>query len=117
MAIYEGWRIFRKILKHDLALDRSSDRQRMTLSGRRRRNCPALELPTCRRGGGHGCHSVVFRGDHHCDAVGGRSTRGNVVLILLIGLRQIRFEEIADVAVFDLIGDGQAKQLACMMCE
>ena len=45
------------------------------------------------------------------------SSRGDVVLILLIGLWQIRFEEIADVAVFDLIGDGQAKQLACMMCE
>ena len=26
MAIYEDWRIFRKILKHDLALDRMSGR-------------------------------------------------------------------------------------------
>ena len=33
----------------------------------------------------------------------GASSRGDVVLILLIGLRQIRFGEIADVAVFDLI--------------
>ena len=36
MAIYEDWRIFRKILKRDLALVRMSDRRRMTLSDRRR---------------------------------------------------------------------------------
>ena len=35
MAIYEDWRIFRKILKRDLALDRMSGRRRMALSGRR----------------------------------------------------------------------------------
>ena len=35
MDIYEDWRIFRKILKHDLALDRMSGRQHMALSGRR----------------------------------------------------------------------------------
>ena len=35
MEIYEGWGIFRKMLKHDLALDRTSGRWRMTLSGRR----------------------------------------------------------------------------------
>ena len=35
MAIYKDWRIFRKILKHDLALDRMSGRWRMALSGRR----------------------------------------------------------------------------------
>ena len=35
MAIYEDWRIFRKILKRDLALNRMSGRQRMALSGRR----------------------------------------------------------------------------------
>ena len=34
MAIYEDWRIFRKILKHDLALDRMSGRRRMVLSDR-----------------------------------------------------------------------------------
>ena len=34
MAIYRDWRIFRKILKHDLALDRTSGRRRMALSGR-----------------------------------------------------------------------------------
>ena len=33
-AIYGDWRIFRKILKRDLALDRTSDRRRMELSGR-----------------------------------------------------------------------------------
>ena len=37
MAIYEDWRIFRKILKHELALDRMSSRRRMALSGRRRK--------------------------------------------------------------------------------
>ena len=35
MEIYEGWRISRKILKRDLALDRTSGRWRMALSGRR----------------------------------------------------------------------------------
>ena len=35
MAIYEDWRIFRKILKRDLALDRMSGRRLMALSGRR----------------------------------------------------------------------------------
>ena len=35
MTIYEDWRIFRKILKSDLALDRTSGRRRMALSGRR----------------------------------------------------------------------------------
>ena len=35
MAINEDWRIFRKILKRDLALDRTSGRRRTTLSGRR----------------------------------------------------------------------------------
>ena len=36
MAIYGDWRIFRRILKRDLALDRKSGRRHMTLSGRRR---------------------------------------------------------------------------------
>ena len=35
MAIYGDWRIFRRILKHDLALDRKSGRRRMALSSRR----------------------------------------------------------------------------------
>ena len=35
MAIYEDWRIFRKILKRDLALDRMSGRWCIALSGRR----------------------------------------------------------------------------------
>ena len=35
MAIYGDWRIFRRILKRDLALDRKSGRRRMALSGRR----------------------------------------------------------------------------------
>ena len=35
MAIYEDRRIFRRILKRDLALDRAFSQQRMTLSGRR----------------------------------------------------------------------------------
>ena len=34
-AIYGDWRIFRKIYKCDLALDRKSGRWRMALSGRR----------------------------------------------------------------------------------
>ena len=34
MAIYEDWRIFRRILKRDLALDRKSGRRRMALYGR-----------------------------------------------------------------------------------
>ena len=34
MAIYGDWRIFRKILKHDLALDGASSRRCMALSGR-----------------------------------------------------------------------------------
>ena len=33
MEIYEGWGIFRKMLKHDLALDRTSGRWRMALPG------------------------------------------------------------------------------------
>ena len=44
MEIYEGWGIFRKILKHDLTLDRTSGRWRMVLSGQRVQNYPALEL-------------------------------------------------------------------------
>ena len=35
MAINEDWRIFKRILKHDLALDIKSSRRRMALSGRR----------------------------------------------------------------------------------
>ena len=35
MAIYRDWRIFRRILKHDLALDGASGQRRMALSGRR----------------------------------------------------------------------------------
>ena len=35
MAIYGDWRIFRKILKRDLALDGASGRRHMALSGRR----------------------------------------------------------------------------------
>ena len=35
MAIYGDWRIFKRILKRDLALDRMSGRRRMALSGRR----------------------------------------------------------------------------------
>ena len=35
MAIYGDWRIFRRILKHDLALDRKSGRRRVALSGQR----------------------------------------------------------------------------------
>ena len=35
MAIYGDWRIFIRILKRDLALDRKSGRRRMALSGRR----------------------------------------------------------------------------------
>ena len=34
MAIYEDQRIFRRILKRDLALDGASSRRRMALSGR-----------------------------------------------------------------------------------
>ena len=37
MAIYEDWRIFRKILKRDLALVKMSNRRGMALSGRQRR--------------------------------------------------------------------------------
>ena len=47
----------------------------------------------------------------------GASSQGDIILILLIGLRQIRFGEISAVAVFDLIGDGQAEQSSCMMCD
>ena len=39
MAIYKDWRIFRKILKCDLALDRTSGRRCMALSGQR--ICPS----------------------------------------------------------------------------
>ena len=34
-VIYEGWITFRRILKHDLALDKMSGQWRMALSGRR----------------------------------------------------------------------------------
>ena len=39
MAIYEDWRIFRKILKRDLALDRMTGRRRVALSGQREDGC------------------------------------------------------------------------------
>ena len=35
MVIYGDWRIFRKIVKHDLALDRKSSWRRMVLSDQR----------------------------------------------------------------------------------
>jgi hypothetical protein len=35
----------------------------------------------------------------------GASSPVNVILILLVGLRQIRFGEIIDVAAFDLVGE------------
>ena len=35
MSIYGDWRIFRRILKRDLALDGASGQRRMALSGRR----------------------------------------------------------------------------------
>ena len=35
MVIYEDWRILKKILNRDLALDKKSGRRRMALSGRR----------------------------------------------------------------------------------
>ena len=35
MMIYGDWRIFKRILKRDLALDGASGQQRMALSGRR----------------------------------------------------------------------------------
>ena len=35
----------------------------------------------------------------------GVSSSGDVILILLVSLRQIRFVEIVDIAVFDLVGE------------
>jgi hypothetical protein len=35
----------------------------------------------------------------------GASSPGDVVLMLLVGLRQIRIREIVDVAAFDLVGE------------
>ena len=35
MAIYEDRRIFRRLVKHDLTLDRASGQRRLALSGRR----------------------------------------------------------------------------------
>ena len=52
-------------------------------------------FPSCRHGGDRGCNGAILHGDHHCDAAGDRST-GDVILIFLIGLRQIIFEEIID---------------------
>ena len=74
-------------------------------------------------GSGRGRHSIVLCGDHRCDAAGVRtSSPGDVVLMVLVSLRQISFEEIVDVATFDLVREailhgslieGRAEQLAC----
>ena len=60
----------------------------------------------CRHGSGHGHHSIVLCNDHHCDVAGvGMSSPGDVVLMVLVCLRQISFGEIIDVAAFDLVGE------------
>ena len=57
-----------------------------------------------RHGSGRGRHSTVLCGDHHCDAAGvGTSSLGDVVLMVLVSLRQISFREIINVAAFDLV--------------
>ena len=59
-----------------------------------------------RHGGGRGRHSTVLHGDHRCDAAGVRtSSPGDVVLMVLVSLRQISFWEIVDVTTFDLVGE------------
>ena len=74
-------------------------------------------------GGGRGRHSIVLCGDHHCDAASVRtSSPGDVVLMVLVSLRQISFREIVDVVIFDLVReailhgtliDDRAEQSAC----
>ena len=72
----------------------------MTLSGR------VWSSLACRHGGGRGRHSTVLCGDHHCDAAGVEtSSLGDVVLMVLVSLRQISFREIVDVTAFDLVGE------------
>ena len=73
MAIHKDWRIFRQILKCDLALDRTSGRRRMELSSRVDKIARPLSFPNCRHGDGRGCHGDVLCSDHHCDAAGGRN--------------------------------------------
>ena len=89
----------------------------MTLYGR------VWSSSACRHGGSRGRHSIILRGDHRCDAAGvGMSSPSDVVLMVLVSLRQISFGEIVDVAAFDLVGeailhgaliDGRAEQSAC----
>ena len=68
-----------------------------------------LSFPACCHGGGRGHDSTVLCGDHRCDAAGiGTSSPGDVVLMVLVSLRQISFGEIVDVAAFDLI-DGRVE--------
>ena len=70
----------------------------MTLSAR------VWSSSACRHGGGRGRHSTVLHGDHRCDAAGVRtSSPGDVVLMVLVSLRQISFREIINVAAFDLV--------------
>ena len=74
-------------------------------------------------GSSRGRHSIVLCGDHRCDAAGvGTSSPGDVVLMVLVSLRQISFREIVDVVIFDLVReailhgtliDDRAEQSAC----
>ena len=79
---------------------RTSDRRHITLSGL------VWSSLACRHGGGRGRHITVLCGDHRCDAAGiGTSSLGNVILMVLVNLRQISFRDIVDVTAFDLVGE------------
>ena len=59
MEIYGDWRIFRRILKCDLALDRMSGQRRMALSDRRRGQLACSSTAT--RDVGEGCQVMTMR--------------------------------------------------------
>ena len=71
-----------------------ADRRRMTLSGRRRQNCPALELSSL-------FYAAIIATRQEI----GTSSLGDVVLMPLVGLRQIKYGVIVIVAAFNLVGE------------
>ena len=73
MEIYEGWGIFRKMLKRDLALDEMSSRCVWRYLVGVDEIARPSSFSNCHHGGGRGCHGTVLCGDHHCDATCDRS--------------------------------------------
>ena len=92
MVIYGDWRIFRRILKRDLALDRTSGRRRMVLSGRAFRTVVVAAVAIV-MASFFATIIITMR------QVIGTSSPDDVVLILLVDLSLIRFGEINHVGL------------------